>query len=267
MHDRGAAPQQALLQVRRRRRRGAEEVPPPRRRRGLRRAGAPGAGMEPALPADRRAGQLRLASTATRAAAYRYTEARLSGLAELLLADIDKETVDFGPNFDDSTKEPLVLPARFPNLLVNGSAGIAVGMATNIPPHNLGEVIESVIHLIDNPEGHRCRRAGGSCPGPDFPTAGIIIGTRRHPRGLRDRPGRSVRARAEIEVDPQGPSARPSSSPRSRTRSTRRARRADRRPGAGQEAGRHQRPARRVLARGHARRHRAEARRDRRRWC
>src|SRR5436309_11310738 len=73
------------------------------------------------------------------AAAYRYTEARLTKLAEQMLADIDKETVDFGPNFDDSTTEPLVLPARFPNLLVNGSAGIAVGMATNIPPHNLGE--------------------------------------------------------------------------------------------------------------------------------
>src|ERR1700758_2183920 len=86
------------------------------------------------------------------AAAYRYTEARLTRLAEYMLADIDKETVDFGPNFDDATTEPLVLPARFPNLLVNGSAGIAVGMATNIPPHNLGETIESVIHLIDHPD-------------------------------------------------------------------------------------------------------------------
>ncbi len=76
------------------------------------------------------------------AAAYRYTESRLTHLAEYMLADIDRETVDFGPNFDDSTTEPLVLPTRFPNLLVNGSAGIAVGMATNIPPHNLGEVIE-----------------------------------------------------------------------------------------------------------------------------
>src|SRR6202022_3977367 len=86
------------------------------------------------------------------AAAYRYTEARLTRLAEMMLADIDKDTVDFGPNFDDSTTEPLVLPTRFPNLLVNGSAGIAVGMATNVPPHNLGEVIESVVHLIDHPE-------------------------------------------------------------------------------------------------------------------
>src|SRR5258708_15466771 len=86
------------------------------------------------------------------AEAYRYTEARLTRLAEFMLADIDKETVDFGPNFDDSTQEPLVLPTRFPNLLVNGSSGIAVGMATNIPPHNLGEVIESCAHLIDHPE-------------------------------------------------------------------------------------------------------------------
>src|SRR5438067_545262 len=86
------------------------------------------------------------------AAAYRYTEARLTRLAEMMLADIDKDTVDFGPNFDDSTTEPLVLPTRFPNLLVNGSAGIAVGMATNVPPHNLGEVIESTIQLIDHPE-------------------------------------------------------------------------------------------------------------------
>src|SRR5438309_8039085 len=83
------------------------------------------------------------------AAAYRYTEARLTRLAEAMLADIDKETVEFGPNFDDTTTEPLVLPARIPNLLVNGSAGIAVGMATNIPPHNLGETIESDIPPID----------------------------------------------------------------------------------------------------------------------
>src|SRR5258708_34383291 len=86
------------------------------------------------------------------AAASRYPGAGLTRLAEFMLADIDKETVDFGPNFDDSTQEPLVLPTRFPNLLVNGSSGIAVGMATNIPPHNLGEVIESSIHLIDHPE-------------------------------------------------------------------------------------------------------------------
>src|SRR4051812_16286550 len=86
------------------------------------------------------------------AAAYRYTEARLTKLAEQMLADIDKDTVDFGPNFDDSTTEPLVLPTKFPNLLVNGSSGIAVGMATNIPPHNLREVIESCVHLVEHPD-------------------------------------------------------------------------------------------------------------------
>src|SRR5918912_1961197 len=86
------------------------------------------------------------------AAAYRYTEARLTRLAESLLADIDRDTVEFVPNFDDSTTEPSVLPARFPNLLVNGSAGIAVGMATNVPPHNLGETIDAVIAYIDNPQ-------------------------------------------------------------------------------------------------------------------
>src|SRR3989440_2494866 len=118
------------------------------------------------------------------AAAYRYTEARLTRLAEFMLADIDKDTVDFGPNFDDSTTEPLVLPTRFPNLLVNDSSGIAVGMATNIPPHNLGEVIESVVHLIDHPEAPLGQlldpKLGGTLPGgiqgPDFPTGGILMG-------------------------------------------------------------------------------------------
>ncbi len=86
------------------------------------------------------------------AAAYRYTEARLEKVAEELLRDIDKETVDFSPNFDDTRKEPKVLPAAFPNLLVNGSEGIAVGMATKIPPHNLGEIIDATVQIIDNPE-------------------------------------------------------------------------------------------------------------------
>ena len=85
-------------------------------------------------------------------AAMRYTEARLAKIAEEMLVDIDKDTVDFMPNFDDSLKEPTVLPARLPNLLVNGSSGIAVGMATNIPPHNLSEVCDAINHLIDNPE-------------------------------------------------------------------------------------------------------------------
>ncbi len=110
-----------------------------------------------------------------RAAAMRYTEARLSPIAEELLADIDKDTVDFIDNFDSSLKEPVVLPAKFPNLLVNGSSGIAVGMATNIPPHNLGEVIDGVIHCIDNPECS-VKDLMKRIKGPDFPTGGIIMG-------------------------------------------------------------------------------------------
>jgi DNA gyrase subunit A len=144
------------------------------------------------------------------AAAYRYTEARLTRLAEFMLADIDKETVDFGPNFDDSTTEPLVLPTRFPNLLVNGSAGIAVGMATNVPPHNLGEVIESCIHLIDHPEAQLRDlldpKIGGTLPGgiqgPDFPTGGILMGV--GPIRALYETGRGIlrmRARVEVEVD------------------------------------------------------------------
>jgi DNA gyrase subunit A len=109
------------------------------------------------------------------AAAYRYTEARLSRMAVELLTDIDKECVDFAPNFDDSEQEPTVLPARVPNLLINGSGGIAVGMATNIPPHNLGEVVDATIHLIRNP-GAPVDDLMRFVPGPDFPTAGLIYG-------------------------------------------------------------------------------------------
>ncbi|BDG03500.1 DNA gyrase subunit A [Anaeromyxobacter oryzae] len=137
------------------------------------------------------------------AAAYRYTECRLERLADFLLADIDKETVDWGPNFDDSTLEPKVLPTRFPNLLVNGSAGIAVGMATNIPPHNMGEVIDAVCHLIDNPKV-TIPELMRFIPGPDFPTSGIILGR----DGIRSayEKGRGtiqVRARTSIEVHPK----------------------------------------------------------------
>jgi DNA gyrase subunit A len=121
--------------------------------RGLRRARAHGAGLRAALPAGGRPGQLRLGRRRP-AAAMRYTEVRMSRLASELLADIDKETVDFGPNFDESEHEPLVVPSRVPNLLINGSGGIAVGMATNIPPHNLGEIVDATIRLIKNPEHH-----------------------------------------------------------------------------------------------------------------
>jgi DNA gyrase subunit A len=134
-------------------------------------------------------------------AAMRYTEARMSRLTHELLADIDKETVDFQPNYDEKEQEPTVLPARFPNLLVNGSAGIAVGMATNIPPHNLTEIIRATIALIDNPEigiGELMEIV----PGPDFPTAGIINGTAGIHAAYHGGRGRvRIRARAEIEVD------------------------------------------------------------------
>ncbi len=137
------------------------------------------------------------------AAAYRYTESRLDRLADFLLADIDKETVDWGPNFDDSTTEPLVLPTRFPNLLVNGSSGIAVGMATNIPPHNMGEVLDAVVHLVEHPKA-TVQDLMRFIPGPDFPTAAIIRG-RDGIRAAYEK-GRGtiqVRARAAIEVHPR----------------------------------------------------------------
>ena len=108
-------------------------------------------------------------------AAYRYTEARLSKISEEMLRDIEKETVDWDPNFDESRKEPRVLPSRFPNLLVNGSSGIAVGMATNIPPHNLREVIGACICVLDNPDAD-LNDLMEHIKGPDFPTKGIIMG-------------------------------------------------------------------------------------------
>ena len=108
-------------------------------------------------------------------AAYRYTEARLTRIAMEMLADIDRDTVDFVPNYDESREEPTVLPTRYPNLLVNGSGGIAVGMATNIPPHNLGEIIEATIHLIQNPNA-KLKKLMEMVPGPDFPTGGFIYG-------------------------------------------------------------------------------------------
>ena len=108
-------------------------------------------------------------------AAQRYTEVRMTELAEALLEDIEKDTVPYGPNYDDSLQMPMILPAKFPNLLVNGSTGIAVGMATNIPPHNLGEVIDGCVHLIRNPDC-TVEDVMRFIPGPDFPTAGIVAG-------------------------------------------------------------------------------------------
>ena len=137
-------------------------------------------------------------------AAMRYTEVRMARLTHELLADIDKETVDFGPNYDESEQEPLVLPTRVPNLLVNGSAGIAVGMATNVPPHNMGEVIDATIALIDNPD-LTIDDLMQHVPGPDFPTAGIINGAAGIVQAYRTGRGRLlVRAKTEIETSEHG---------------------------------------------------------------
>ncbi|MBQ4212322.1 MAG: DNA gyrase subunit A, partial [Selenomonas sp.] len=138
------------------------------------------------------------------AAAMRYTEVRMSKISELMLQDIDKETVDFTPNYDESLKEPSVLPAKFPQLLVNGTSGIAVGMATNIPPHNMGEVIDGTLMLIDNPDTS-IEELMTVIKGPDFPTAGLVLGK----EGIRQAytTGRGIikmRANAHIETMSNG---------------------------------------------------------------
>ena len=133
------------------------------------------------------------------AAAMRYTEVRMQRIAHEMLADIDKDTVEFGANYDETTKEPLVMPTRIPNLLVNGSAGIAVGMATNIPPHNLREVIDGAIAVMRNPR-ISFPELLDLIPAPDFPTGGTIYGT----RGIHDayQTGRGViRIRAVCEIE------------------------------------------------------------------
>src|SRR5437868_9799772 len=140
-------------------------------------------------------------------AAMRYTEARLAKIATEMLRDIDADTVDFGPNYDERSLEPLVLPSRYPNLLVNGSAGIAVGMATNIPPHNLRESIDAVVAYMDDPQIDTVGLMK-HLKGPDFPTGGIIVGR----QGIRDayETGRGrivIRARAHIEPLRQGKEA------------------------------------------------------------
>src|SRR5918998_1629645 len=140
-------------------------------------------------------------------AAMRYTEARLAQLAREMLRDIDADTVEFRPNYDESRQEPLVLPARFPNLLVNGSSGIAVGMATNIPPHNLRETIDAVVAYIDDP-AIDVKGLMKHIKGPDFPTGGIIVGHRRPPDAHETGRGRVVvRGRAHIEPLRQGKEA------------------------------------------------------------
>src|ERR671912_199147 len=140
-------------------------------------------------------------------AADRYTECRLARIATEMLRDIDADTVDFQPNYDESRREPVVMPARFPNLLVNGSAGIAVGMATNIAPHNLGEVIDAVVAIIDDPEID-VERLTRHIKGPDFPTGAIILGREGIREAYRSGRGRIVmRARAHIEELRGGKSA------------------------------------------------------------
>ena len=150
-------------------------------------------------------------------AAMRYTEVRMARIAQELLADINEETVDFIPNYDGSESEPAVLPSRVPNLLVNGSSGIAVGMATNIPPHNLSEVVNATIAMLDQPD-ITTEQLMEHLPGPDFPTAGIINGA----RGVKEA-YRSGRGKVYVRAAPRWSTTRkagatPSSSPSCRTR-------------------------------------------------
>jgi len=132
-------------------------------------------------------------------AAMRYTEARFSKIAVEMLRDIDANTVDWMPNYDETRREPRVLPSRMPNLLVNGAAGIAVGMATNIPPHNLGEVVDAIMHMVDDPEA-TADDLMRFIQGPDFPTGGVILGTGGFKEAYRTGRGRvRVRAKAHTE--------------------------------------------------------------------
>ena len=200
------------------------------------------------------------------AAAYRYTEARLAPMAMEMLRDIEAETVDFVPNFDGYEQQPVVLPSRFPNLLVNGSGGIAVGMATNIPPHNLGETIDAVVHFLDNPD---------ATPGrPDEVRQGTRLPDRRHDHGA---PGHQGHLRDRARLD-QGPRGHAGGGGRERPLEDRRdraavpgqqgaPRREDRRAREAREDQGHRRPQGRVQPRGHAAGHRVQARARTRRSC
>ena len=138
------------------------------------------------------------------AAAMRYTESRMSKIAMEMLRDINKDTIDYGPNYDGSEKEPLVLPARYPNLIVNGASGIAVGMATNIPPHQLGETIDGVLAIADNP-AITTEELMEIIPGPDFPTGGLILGRSGIRRAYETGRGSIIiRAKVEIEIAANG---------------------------------------------------------------
>ena len=189
-------------------------------------------------------------------AAYRYTEARMSKLANEMLRDIDKDTVDWDPNFDESRKEPRVLPSRFPNLLVNGSSGIAVGMATNIPPHNLTEVINACICVLDDPEA-TLSDLMQHVTGPDFPTKGIIMGRAGIRAAYATGRGKIVlRARTEFEdfgKDRHGASLSGQQAYAHQEHG---------RSGQRKEAGGHLRHPRRNRPHRYAHRHRAQARRE-----
>src|SRR6185295_17305080 len=141
-------------------------------------------------------------------AAYRYTEARLDALAETMMTDLDKDTVDYRPTFDETSEEPTVLPTPFPNLLINGSTGIAVGMATSIPPHNMREVIDGVIAVIERraaSRDERFRTLIQTIPGPDFPSGGTIVGREGIYRAYKEGRGNFVlRGRATFEEHKKG---------------------------------------------------------------
>ena len=206
-------------------------------------------------------------------AAMRYTEARLEALADEMMADLDKETVDFVPNYDETTEEPTVLPAPFPNLLVNGSTGIAVGMATNIPPHNLREVIDAAIWTIESAQSDDAADAAGEAAQAPRARSRARLPHRRlhrrppgHPAGLPDRPRRRHHARqggdrGHQEGRPVVDRHQRDSLPGQQGAADR----ADRRAGAREDDRRHLRHPRRVRSRRHAHRHRPEARRGRRR--
>ena len=193
-----AAAEPAVQEVRAHRRRGDGLVPPARRLRDLRHArplAQPFSMRYPLVDGQGNFGNI----DGYPAAAMRYTECRLARIATEMLRDIDADTVDFKPNYDESRREPVVLPARFPNLLVNGSSGIAVGMATNMPPHHLGETIDALVTLIDEPSVD-VERLMQHIKGPDFPTGGIIVGRDGIREAYRSGRGRIVmRARAHIE--------------------------------------------------------------------
>ena len=153
-------------------------------------------------------------------AAERYTEAKLTAVADRLMAELRQHTVDMRPNYDNTREEPVVLPAQFPNLLVNGASGIAVGMATNIPPHNLGEVVRACVHLIDNPEATTAQLLD-KVKGPDFPLGGKVVTDRATLRKIYEEGTGSIKVQGEWKLEETRQASSRSSSRRSPTASTR----------------------------------------------